>query len=76
MFREERDAALRADEEFRNSVFANNPDLYRHLFPPVQHIDPESPDFEPDFEVEEMVPETEADVQKMLDMLKRSGALD
>jgi tRNA1(Val) A37 N6-methylase TrmN6 len=51
-------------------VLATNPELFKELFD-----QPQSDNLE-DFEVEEIAPQTEEDVHRMLSQLKRQGVID
>jgi hypothetical protein len=64
MGKERRDETDRMEVEFKNMVFASNPDLYLELFEKHQMEDAD---------VDWVIPETEADVTYMMDQLKRSG---
>lgn len=58
----------KADAQFKNMVFAQNPEMFKALF--------EDKKPEEDFEIEEFVPESEGDVNKMLAQLRRSGVIN
>lgn len=62
---EQRDTLLIKEQEFKNIVFANDPELYRKMFIDDLTVDDE--------EVEWEVPETEGDVQRMLSELRQFG---
>jgi hypothetical protein len=56
--------------ELRNNIFISNPTLYGDLF------GKEAKNEGTDFEVEEVLPENEDDVRKLLSDLKREGIID
>lgn len=64
MNREATDQGEILEAQFKNQVFASNPDLYKSLF-----LDRKDED---DFEIEEYLPETEEDVMKMLEEVRRA----
>ena len=60
----------RDEVQLKNSLIISNPLLYNELY--GKFDDPESEEFE----IEEIVPETEEDVMKMLTDLKRQGIIN
>ena len=56
--------------ELKNNLFISNPTLYGNLF--GKEVKNEGIDFE----VEEVLPENEDDVRKLLSDLKREGIID
>lgn len=67
-----RDQSIRIREfeiDFRTNIFASNPELYQEMFKEEKFESPE------DLDIEELVPESEADVHRMLSQLKREGVI-
>lgn len=64
MRREREEEVERSEIDFKNLVFANNPELYMELFEKLQ-IEEE--------EVEWAVPQDEGDVMYMMEQLKKAG---
>jgi hypothetical protein len=62
--REREEEVERSEIDFKNLVFANNPELYMELFEKLQ-IEEE--------EVEWAVPQDEGDVMYMMEQLKKAG---
>lgn len=55
------------ENDFKGHLFASNPQLFQELY----NAGPENEEFE----VEEFVPQTEDDVQRMLMQLKKEGVI-
>ena len=67
LFREAKQENEVAEIEFKNQVFASNPELYLELF--------KNEDKKEEYEVEEIVPTSEVELQSMLRQLKSEGII-
>jgi hypothetical protein len=65
---EEKDEDRREDE-LKNLVFANNPNLYNKIFG-------EESNYLDEDEIEHVVPESDADFNKLMQELKNVGAIE
>lgn len=57
----------RLEIDFKTTLFASNPELFNELYATENK--------EGDFEIEEILPQSEDDVQKMMAQLKREGVI-
>lgn len=69
MYRDsERDTEVREDD-FKNTVFANSPDLYKKLFQTDEsYLDEE--------EIDHIAPESDEDFEKLMRELKQLGVIN
>lgn len=67
MARDQKIEAEKAENDFKNTLFASNPELFNTIYNKPE---------EEEFEIQEFVPESEQDVQNMLAQLKREGVID
>ena len=67
LYRESKEQADIADSNFKNQVFAANPTMYLELF--------KNEGKDEEFEVEEIVPSTEEDLEKMMRQLRAEGVI-
>lgn len=67
LYRETKERSELAEIDFKNQVFASNPEMYLELFKDEKKED--------EFEIEEIVPENEGDLQSMLRQLKSEGII-
>jgi hypothetical protein len=68
-----RDSKTKVEEkeiQFKNNLIISNPELYQQVYGDELR-DPD----DPNFEVDEIIPESEEDVMKMLSELKREGVI-
>lgn len=67
LYREAKQENELAEIEFKNQVFASNPELYLELF--------KEEDKSEGYEIEEIVPTSEVELQSMLRQLKNEGII-
>lgn len=66
MNRETEEKSEQIEVDFKTTLFASNPELFQKIY---------SVDEEEEFEIEEIIPESEEDVRKLMAQLKRDGVI-
>ena len=64
--RDAQEQVEQSEINFKTTLFASNIDLYNQVY---------SPENEENFDVTEIIPESEEDVEKMMAQLKRDGII-
>ena len=64
--RDSQEESEQAEVDFKTALFTSNPELFHKMY---------SVEEEEQFDIEEIIPESEEDVKKMMAQLKRDGVI-